>query len=92
MAGSADLSQFVLNIGNIEIRYGAFLTSVINFLIMAFVLFMLLKMFNKIKSIGKKNVTENPVPPSTKKCPYCLSEIPIGAVKCAHCASDLPKN
>lgn len=54
MAGSADLSQFVLNIGNIEIRYGAFLTSVINFLIMAFVLFMLLKMFNKIKSIGKK--------------------------------------
>lgn len=36
MAGSADLSQFVLNIGNIEIRYGAFLTSVINFLIMAF--------------------------------------------------------
>ena len=54
MAGSTDLSQFVLNIGNIEIRYGAFLTSVINFLIMAFVLFMLLKMFNKIKSIGKK--------------------------------------
>ena len=92
MAGSTDLSQFVLNIGNIEIRYGAFLTSVINFLIMAFVLFMLLKMFNKIKSIGKKNVTENPVPPSTKKCPYCLSEIPIGAVKCAHCASELSKN
>ena len=69
--------------------YGAFLTSVINFLIMAFVLFCMLKAVNKLMSFGKK--PETPTAPTTKKCPYCCSEIPIEAVKCAHCASELPE-
>ena len=76
--------------GGIELRYGAFLTSVINFLTMAFVLFCLLKGVNKLLSIGKK--PEAPAAPTTKKCPFCCSEIPIEAVKCAHCASELPKD
>ena len=46
-------------------------------------------MFNKISTIGKK--PEAPKAPTTKKCPYCLSEIPIEATKCAHCTSELPK-
>ena len=90
LAGGTDLSGFVLSLGGIELRYGAFLTSVINFLIMAFVLFCLLKGVNKLLSIGKK--PEAPAAPATKKCPFCCSEIPIEAVKCAHCASELPKD
>ena len=89
MVGSRDLSRFSLNLFGAELRYGAFLTSVINFLIMAAVLFLLLKMVNKIKNLGKKPVA--PPAPTTKKCPYCCSEIPVEAVKCAHCASQLPE-
>ena len=89
LAGGTDLSGFVLSLGGIELRYGAFLTSVINFLIMAFVLFCLLKTVNKLTSLGKK--PEAPAAPTTQTCPFCCSEIPIKAVKCAHCGSDQPK-
>ena len=85
-AGSTDLSAFVLNIGGVELRYGAFITSIINFLIMAFCL---LKTVNKLTALGKK--PEAPTEPTTKVCPFCCSEIPIKAVKCAHCGSDQPK-
>lgn len=69
--------------------YGTFLTAVINFIIMALILFCIIKATNKLMSIGKK--PEAPAAPTTKKCPYCLSEIPIEATKCAHCTSELPK-
>ena len=59
-----------------------------NFLIVAFVLFLVLKTFNALFS-KKKN--EAPAEPTTKVCPFCCSEIPIKAVKCAHCGSDQPK-
>ena len=87
--GGTDLSGFVLNLGGVELRYGAFITSIINFLIMAFVLFCLLKAVNKLTALGKK--PEAPAEPTTKVCPFCCSEIPIQAVKCAHCGSDQPK-
>ena len=67
----------------------SFAGTVVNFLIMAFILFCLLKAVNKLMALGKK--PEAPAAPTTKKCPYCCSEIPIEAVKCAHCASELPK-
>ena len=88
-AGSTDLSAFVLKIGGVELKYGAFITSIINFLIMAFVLFCLLKAVNKLTALGKK--PEAPAKPTTKVCPFCCSEIPIKAVKCAHCGSDQSK-
>ena len=66
----------------------SFLTTVVNFLITAFVLFVLLKGINKLVSLGKKK--EAPAAPTTKKCPYCLSEIPIAATRCAHCTRELP--
>ena len=70
--------------------YGAnFVSTIINFLITALILFCLLKAVNKMLTIGKK--AEEPAAPTTKKCPYCCSEIPIEATKCAHCASELPK-
>ena len=62
--GGTDLSGFVLNIGGVELRYGAFITSIINFLIMAFVLFCLLKAVNKLTALGKK--PEAPAEPTTK--------------------------
>ncbi len=69
--------------------FSAFLTTVVNFLITALVLFCLIKAINRLTSLGKKK--EAPAAPTTKKCPYCLSEIPIAATRCAHCTSELPK-
>lgn len=66
-----------------------FLTTIVNFIITAFVLFVIIKGMNKLSTIGKK--PEAPKAPTTKKCPYCLSEIPIEATKCGHCTSDLPQ-
>ncbi len=65
----------------------SFVTTIINFFITALVLFLIIKAMNKVTSIGKKPAA--PAAPTTKKCPYCLSEIPIEATKCAHCTSDL---
>lgn len=68
------------------IEYGAFITAVINFLIMAFVIFLLMKAVNKILSLGHKKEETAPL---TRKCPYCYGEIDIKATKCMHCASDV---
>ena len=65
----------------------SFISALVNFLIMAFVLFCLLKAVNRLASIGRKE--EAPAAPTTKKCPYCLSEVPIGASRCPHCTSGL---
>lgn len=65
----------------------AFLSSVVNFIIMAFILFCLVKGINKLTGLGKKK--DEPAAPASKVCPYCMSEIPIGATRCAHCTSEL---
>ena len=69
------------------IDYGAFISAIINFLIMALVIFFIVKAVNKAMSVGKKP-EEAPVP-TTKVCPFCKSEIHIDAVKCPHCTSDI---
>lgn len=69
------------------IEYGAFITAVINFLIMAFVIFFLMKAVNKLLSLGHKK--EEAAAPLTRKCPYCYGEIDIKATKCMHCTSDV---
>lgn len=74
-------------INGVAFDYGSFLSAVINFIIMAFILFLLIKGVNKAMELGKK-----PAPvaaPTTKICPYCKSEISIEATKCPHCTSDL---
>ena len=68
--------------------YGAFITALINFLIMAIVVFLLVKAINKASSIGKKK-EEEPAP-TTKKCPHCCEEVNINATKCPHCTGDIP--
>ena len=70
------------------INFGGFIGQVINFLIVAFVLFTLIKFMNKAASLGKKPKEEEA--PTTKECPYCKSEISIEATRCPNCTSYLP--
>lgn len=76
--------------GYATLNYGAFITAVINFLIMATVIFLLVKGINKVSEIGKKKEETVEEAPTTKVCPFCKSEISIEAVKCPNCTSDLP--
>lgn len=90
--GGIDFSNLKVKLGTGEsapvLCYGNFITAVINFLITALVIFCIVKLINKINDKFSKH--EEAVP-TTKKCPYCLSEINIKAVKCPHCTSDLEK-
>ena len=88
--GGVNFSDMALrfNDGKLVFGIGNFITSVINFLIMALVLFCLLKAFNTAKEkLGKPEDT--PAAPTTKMCPYCKSEIAIDATRCPHCTSQL---
>ena len=69
----------------VYLNYGHFITAVINFLIMAFILFCMLKAINKAINIRKK--PEAPSEPTTKECPYCKSEISLVATRCPFCTS-----
>lgn len=82
-----DFNNLVLNINGAAIKYGAFITAIINFVIMAFVIFLFVKGINFLTSINKKE--EAPAEPTTKKCPFCCSEIDIAATKCPNCTSDI---
>ena len=84
---SADMSDWSVAVGGAEIRYGAFLTAGINFLIMARVIFLLVKLLNRVMTIRKK--PEPQAAPTVKKCPFCCSEIPLEATRCPHCTSEL---
>jgi large conductance mechanosensitive channel len=67
------------------LNYGVFLNAVINFLIIAFVIFMLVRTINRLRQ-------EKPAPaaaPTTKECPYCLSTIPLKATRCPQCTSEV---
>ncbi len=86
--GGMNFDQMTFAINGSVIYYGKFLTAVLNFLIMAVVIFLLVKVINKISELGKKKeeVIEEA---TTKTCPYCCSEVDIKAVKCPHCTSDI---
>ncbi len=110
--GKIDFNDMMINIGNTSIKYGSFITNIINFLIIAFSVFLMVRYVNKInktleqkardfnkklekqpkffKNKKKKSTSTNveTVPtPTTKVCPYCLSEININASRCPHCTS-----
>lgn len=90
---SADFSQVVLTVNGSPIAIGSFINAVINFVIVAFSLFVVIKAANAASSLHKKKEEEAPAPaaPTTKVCPYCQSEISIKAVRCPHCTSMLDK-
>jgi len=86
-AGYLDFSHIVWKVNNVEINFGALLTAIVTFICIAFVLFLMIKLIKKAQELKKK---EEEAAPTTKKCPYCLSEIPIEATRCPHCTSELP--
>ena len=67
----------------------AFVATVLNFILTAFILFCLIKGINKLMTVGKK--PEEPAAPTTKTCPFCKSTIPLEATRCAHCTSEVPE-
>ena len=71
------------------LNYGAFLSAVINFLLIALVIFCIIKAMNTAKDKMLKKQEEEAPAPTTKKCPYCKSEIDIQATRCPHCTSEL---
>lgn len=76
--------------GAAVIAYGSFISAIINFIILALVVFFIVKAINKMNT-PKPAAPAAPAAPTTKKCPFCLSEIPIAATRCAHCTSELPE-
>jgi large conductance mechanosensitive channel len=72
--------------GAVTINYGLFINAVVSFLIVALVMFLLIRSINRLR----REEEAPPAEPTTKECPYCLSTIPIKATRCAHCTSELP--
>ena len=87
MIGGFDFSGLVITVNNSPIAVGNFINAIINFLLIAIVLFSIIKAVNKAASIAKK--PEEEAAPTTKVCPFCKSEIPIEATRCPHCTSQL---
>ena len=87
ITGGLDFSHLAITVGEAQILYGSFISAIINFLLMALVLFLVIKAPNKAKSLTAK--PEEPKAPTTKKFPYCQSDIPIKATRCPHCTSEL---
>ena len=98
LLGKVDFSSLYINLagqdyaslaeaqkaGAATLNYGLFLNTIINFVIVAFAVFLLIRQVNRF---GKKK--EAPAAPTTKDCPHCLSSIPIKATRCPHCTSQL---
>lgn len=86
--GGVNFSEYSWKIGKLNLKYGAFITDVINFIIMAFVIFLIVKLMNKLAKMGHKEKKEEEEA-TTKTCPHCYSEINIKADRCPYCTSEL---
>ena len=92
--GKVDFSDLAWKLtDDVSIKYGAFINTVISFIIVAFAVFILIKAVNTLqaKMIKEEKEAEAAAAPTTKKCPYCCSEIAIEATRCPHCTSELKK-
>lgn len=90
LTGGFDFTKLSVVLGSGEgaatLNYGLFISAVINFLLIAFVIFCLIKSINKMKDKLAKKEEESP---TTKVCPFCKSEIDIAATRCPHCTSQI---
>ena len=93
LLGGTDFSHLTLKLGESEtapvLMYGNFITAIINFLVTAFAIFCLVKLINTLGEKFTKKEEPAPAAPTTKKCPYCMSEIAIEATRCPNCTSHL---
>ena len=81
--GGVDFSGLVLPVGNATVMYGVFINNVIDFAIIAFVIFLIVKGANSLKK------SPPPAESTSKECPFCFSTIPIKATRCPNCTSEL---
>ena len=90
LIADTNFTDLVWQIGGVTIQYGSFLTAIINFLLMAVVLFLLVKAIGATRTLGgKRKKGEAPAAPTEKTCPYCKSTIAIDATRCPHCTSEV---
>lgn len=95
LIGGTNFDALAVQIGGVTLTYGKFITAVINFLLIALVLFCIIKALNKAKSAAEtaaaklKKEEEKKEEETEKDCPYCFSKIPIKATRCPHCTSVL---
>ncbi|MDQ1334280.1 MAG: large conductance mechanosensitive channel [Thermodesulfobacteriota bacterium] len=92
LLGNVDFSQLAITIKEktaaseaVTLNYGVFINTILDFVIVAFVIFMMIKQMNRFKRKEEVPVVE----PTTKECPRCFSAIPIKATRCPNCTSDL---
>ena len=88
ITGGEESIGLVVKLGAAEINIGAFISAIINFLIIAWIVFLMVKALNKMRSLVDKPeepAEEEPAP----VCPHCLEEVKAGATKCPHCGSDI---
>lgn len=85
---NTDFNYLVANVGEVSIKYGSFITSVINFLIMALIIFIFIRTINNLKEKVRiyEGIEEEK---TTKQCPYCFTDINIHATRCPNCTSKL---
>ena len=86
LLGGVSFAGLMITVGAAEIKYGAFIQAIVDFLIIAFVIFLIVKAANSMK---KKEEPAAPAEPTTKDCPYCFTAIPLKATRCPHCTSQL---
>lgn len=81
--GGINFSELAFTVGDAVVKYGSFIQAIFDFVIIAFVIFLIVRAMNKMK--------EQPAPadPTTKECPHCFSTIPIKAKRCPNCTSQL---
>lgn len=92
--GKVDFSDLAWKLtDDVSIKYGAFINTVISFIIVAFAVFILIKAINTLqaKMLKEEKDAEAAAAPATKKCPYCCSDIALEATRCPHCTSELKK-
>jgi len=99
LLGNADFADLFINLsggryetlaaaqeaGAVTINYGVFVNTIIDFALIAFALFLIVRQVNRLQ----RKEEETPEEPTTKECPYCLSTIPLAATRCPHCTAEL---
>ena len=85
-----NFSDLMLTVGGVTLKYGSFIMAIINFVIVAFALFLIIKLLNTASRLGKHQKEEEAAP-ATQICPFCKSEIHIEATRCPHCTAAIPE-
>jgi len=86
LMGGISFVDLAVTVGDATIKYGAFIQTVVDFLLVAFVIFLIVKAVNNLK---KQDPAPAPAAPTTKECPRCFSTISIKATRCPNCTSEI---